>query len=175
MHLYNAAADLIDRNLLARGDKVAVIDDQGSYSYAELGNRVDRFAGYLTGLGLPVESRILICLQDSIDFPVASLGAIKAGLVPVMVNPLLTSADLSYMLWDSRARLVVASAAVWPALAPALADKPHLDHILAADREPPAGTSSFATVLKAATPISVPAETRAGYLLWDHRPSSGRL
>lgn len=44
MHLYNAAAD--------------------SYSYAELGNRVDRFAGYLTGLGLPVESRILICLQD---------------------------------------------------------------------------------------------------------------
>ena len=71
-----------------------------------------------------------------------------------MVNPLLTSADLSYMLWDTRARLVVASAA---------------------DREPPAGTSSFATVLKAATPISVPAETRAGYLLWDHRPSSGRL
>ena len=172
MQLYNAAADLIDRNLLVRGDKVAVIDDLGSYSYAELGNRVDRFAGYLVSLGLPVESRILLCLQDSIDFPVACLGAIKAGLVPVMVNPLLTSADLGYMLWDSRARLVVASAAAWPALAPALADKPHLGHVLVTDREPPAGASSFAAVLEAATPISTPAETRPDEpCLWQY--SSG--
>ncbi len=172
MQFYNAAADLIDRNLGDRATKVAVIDDKGSYSYAELASRIDCFAGYLGGLGLPVESRILLCLQDSISFPVACLGAIKAGLVPVMVNPLLTSADLDYMLWDSRARLLVASASAWPALAPVVSGKPHLDHILVTDGDAPAGTVSFAAALRAAAPLSSPAETRADEpCLWQY--SSG--
>ena len=46
--LYNAAADLIDRNLEAgRGDKVAFRDDAGSYTYRQLAERVDRFANVL--------------------------------------------------------------------------------------------------------------------------------
>ncbi len=42
---YNAAADLIERNLAAgREAKTAVIDDRGEYTYAELAERVSRFA-----------------------------------------------------------------------------------------------------------------------------------
>ncbi|HKR88490.1 MAG TPA: benzoate-CoA ligase family protein [Phenylobacterium sp.] len=172
MQLYNAAADLIDRNLSERGAKVAVIDDDARYTYAELANRVDRFAGHLVSLGLPVESRILLCLQDSINFPVACLGAIKAGLVPVMVNPLLTSADLDYMLWDSRARLLVTSASAWPAFAPIVAGKLPLDHVLVADGAAPDGAGSFAAALEAATPIAAAADTRPDEpCLWQY--SSG--
>src|ERR1700756_1798137 len=90
---YNAAVDLIGRNLAAgRGRKIAVRDDRGVYSYDDLADRVDRFAGLLTGLGIAVEQRILLCLLDTIDFPTAFLGAIRAGIVPVPVNTLLTSA-----------------------------------------------------------------------------------
>lgn len=172
VQVYNAAVDLLERNLPLRGSKTAVIDDQGSYSYAELADRVDRFAGYLADLGLPVESRILLCLQDTINFPAACLGAIKAGLVPVMVNPLLTSADLEYMLWDSRARLLVASASAWPGLASVVGGQRHLEHILVADGEAPEGTVSFASVLETAMPIAAAAETRADEpCLWQY--SSG--
>src|SRR5437764_2891625 len=84
---YNAAADLIGRNLAAgRGAKTAFIDDRGHYSYAELAERVSRFANLVRRIGIHPEPRILLCLHDTIDFPTAFLGAIKAGAVPVAVN-----------------------------------------------------------------------------------------
>src|SRR5947208_10565005 len=119
---YNAAADLIERNLAAgRGGKPAFIDDRGRYSYAELAERVSRFANVVRRLGVHPEQRILLCLHDTIDFPTAFLGAIKAGVVPVPVNTQLSPEELAFMLADSRARVVVASAPVLPAITAALA------------------------------------------------------
>jgi len=119
---YNAAADLIERNLAAgRGAKTAFIDDRGSCSYAELAERVGRFANLLRRLGVLPEQRILLCLYDTIDFPTAFLGAIKAGVVPVAVNTQLSPAELAFMLADSRARAVVVSAPLLPAIEAALA------------------------------------------------------
>src|SRR5262249_31187412 len=112
---YNAAHDLIERNLLAgRAAKVAYVDEDGSYTFAELAERVNRFANALTGLGLQREQRVLLCLYDTIDFPTAFLGSIKAGIVPVAVNTLLTPADYGYMLADSRARALIVSPALLP-------------------------------------------------------------
>ncbi len=116
---YNAAEDLIERNLAAgRGDKVAFIDDQGHYTYGELAQRVNRFANALTALEVRTEERILLALLDTIDFPTVFLGAIKAGVVPVAANTLLTAKDYEFMLRDSRARVLIVSAALWPTLAP---------------------------------------------------------
>src|SRR5262252_7566679 len=120
---YNAAADLIERNLVAgRGGKTAFIDDRGQYSYAELAERVSRFANAVRRLGIHPEERILLCLYDTIDFPTAFLGAIKAGVVPVAVNTQLSAGEFAFMLADSRARAVVVSAPVLPVMKAALAE-----------------------------------------------------
>jgi benzoate-CoA ligase len=122
---YNAAADLIGRNLAAgRGGKTAFIDDEGHYSYAELALRVSRFANAMRHLGLHPEQRILLCLQDGIDFPTAFLGAITAGVVPVAVNTLLPDEDYAFMLEDSRARAVVVSAPLADKIRAAVAQLP---------------------------------------------------
>jgi benzoate-CoA ligase len=120
---YNAAHDLIERNLRAgRGAKVAYIDDHGQYSYAELAERVNRCANALVELGLQPEQRILLCLQDTVDFPTAFLGAIKAGIVPIPVNTQLRSADYQYMLQDSRACGLIVAAQLLPQFEPFLND-----------------------------------------------------
>src|SRR6202011_3227917 len=95
--------------------------------------RVDRFADLLAMLGIVAEQRILLCLLDTIDFPTSFLGAIKAGVVPVPVNTLLTSSDYDFMLRDSRARLLVVSAALVPSFAPILARHPGLKVIVSGD------------------------------------------
>src|SRR5262247_4223927 len=127
---YNAAVDLIERNLAVRPDKIAYIDEHGRYSFAELAERVNRCANALTGLGLPMEARLMVCLTDTIDFPSVFLGAIKAGLVPVAVNTLLTSNDYNFMLRDSRSQALIVSDSVLSAFQPILGDQPFLKHVV---------------------------------------------
>ncbi len=128
---YNAAHDLIERNLAAgRSAKLAYIDDAGRYTYADLAERVNRAANALAGLGLGFEDRMMLCHLDTIDWPAVFLGAIKAGIVPIAVNTLLTAADYEFMLNDSRAKALVVSEALWPQFAPILAHCPHVRHVI---------------------------------------------
>ncbi len=160
---YNAAHDLIERNLVAgRADKVAYIDDAGTYTYGELAERVNRCANALTTLGLAPEQRVLLCHLDGIDFPAAFLGAIKAGIVPIAANTLLTTHDYDYMLRDSRARALIVSTALLPAFAPLLGKQPHLAHVIVsgAGDEPVRPPHHSLAGLTAAAPTSfTPAET----------------
>ena len=158
---YNAAHDLIERNLQAgRGSKLAFIDDNGAYTYDELAERVNRWANALTGLGLQMEQRVMLCLQDSIDFPTAFLGCIKAGIVPVAANTLLTTKDYEYMLDDSRAHVLVVSAALLPSFAPLLGKLPHLQRVIVSNGDA-SGHLAFADLLAAASPVFEPAPTTA--------------
>jgi benzoate-CoA ligase len=143
---YNAAYDLIERNLLAgRADKLAYIDDQGEYTYRALAERVDRCAAALRGLGLEPEQRVLLCLTDTIDFPTVFLGCIKAGIVPVAVNTMLKTQEYEHLLADSRAQAAVVSESLYPVLQPALAGS-GARHILISQGQLP-GTRSLARLL----------------------------
>ena len=156
---YNAAHDLIERNLGAgRAGKTAFIDDHGSYTFGDLAERVNRCANALVGLGLAPEQRVLLCLHDTIDFPAVFLGCIKAGIVPVAGNTLLTTKDYEYMLRDSRARALVVSAPLLPAFAPLIGTLPGLAHVIVSG----AGESTYhslAKLMAAAGKSFAPAET----------------
>jgi benzoate-CoA ligase len=131
--VYNVAEDLIERNLAAgRADKVAYIDDRGRYTYGALAERVHRAANALASLGLDAEQRVMLALLDGIDFPAVFLGAIKAGIVPIAANTLLTTSDYRFMLQDSRARALVVSEALLPQFAPLLGELPLLRHVIVA-------------------------------------------
>src|SRR5947208_3213399 len=160
---YNAAHDLIERNLQAgRASKVAYIDDLGTYTYGELAERVNRCSNALAGLGLVPEQRVLLCVLDTIDFPTAFLGSIKAGIIPIAANTLLTTADYEYMLRDSRAHALIVSAPLLPAFTPLLGRMPHLRHVIvcgAADEKATAGHPSFSNLLAEASVEFVPVAT----------------
>ena len=147
-HRYNAAADLLQRNLHGgRSNKIAYVDDQGSYTYGELADRAGRFAHGLQRLGVGREQRIVLALHDSIDFPTAFLGAIQAGVVPVCVNTLLTTPEYDYMLQDSRAQALIVSEALLPVFAPIVASGlPHVQRVVVSGK-PGAGQMAFATLL----------------------------
>jgi benzoate-CoA ligase family protein len=130
---YNAAAHFIDRHVAeGRGDKTAILDDRGAVSYAELAERVNRAGNALAALGVRQEERVLVCLLDGRDFPAVFFGAMKIGAVPVPVNTLLTTDDYAYLLDDSRARVLVVSAALYPKFAPLLAEARFLERVVIA-------------------------------------------
>jgi benzoate-CoA ligase family protein len=128
---YNAASHFIDRHLLeARDSKTAYVDDQGSYSYADLAARVNRAGNVLVSLGVEMEQRVLLCVLDGIDFVALFWGALKIGAVPVPVNTLLTPADYAFMLRDSRAKVLAVSATLLDRFEGAIASQPHLKSVV---------------------------------------------
>jgi benzoate-CoA ligase len=128
---YNFAADILRRNLDAgRAGKLAYLDDRRSVTYGELAERVNRFGHVLRSLGIRREERIFMCLSDTIDWPTAFLGAVKAGVVPVPVNTLLTEDDYQFMLDDSRARMLIVSEELYSKFRKAIAGSKTVEHIV---------------------------------------------
>lgn len=112
---YNAAHDLIGRHA-SRKHKVAYLlgADGPSLSYGQLDDGVRRFATALLEAGYKPEDRVMLCMHDTLNWPVAFLGCIYAGVIPIATNTLLTPKDYQYMLEDSRAVGLLVSGALWP-------------------------------------------------------------
>jgi 4-hydroxybenzoate-CoA ligase len=129
MASYNAAADFVDRNVQeGRGGKLAFADPTATLTYGALLERVSRVGPALMTLGLGPEDRVLMLVQDTIDFPVIFWGAMRAGIVPVPINTLLPADQVRYMLEDSRAKALFVSA---PLVAVAEAAAAGLTHLRA--------------------------------------------
>ena len=142
--IYNAAADMVDRNVAqGRAGKPAFIDSGETLTYGELQARANRMANLLGTYGIPRESRVALLLLDTVDFPAAFWGAIKAGVVPVCLNTLLTTEQYAYILGDSRAKALFVSPPLLPVVQPILGQLPFLKHVFVAGGEPPAFALSF--------------------------------
>jgi len=170
---YNAAYDLIQRNLQAgRTNKIAYIDDQGSYSFGDLAERVNRFGNVLGGMGLQAEARVMLCLLDTIDFPTAFLGSIQAGIIPIAANTLLTTADYDFMLGDSRATALVVSESLWPQFAPIVAKHKTLRHIIVSGSDGKGHPCLREQMKGAATHFEAAATTCDDFCFWLYSSGS---
>jgi 4-hydroxybenzoate-CoA ligase len=108
---YNAAVDMVDRNVAqGRGSKVAFIDPTRKLTYGELADGAARVGAMLARLGLKREDRVAMMMLDAVDFPILFWGAIRAGIVPVPLNTLLTAEQYRYILEDMRAKVLFVSA-----------------------------------------------------------------
>jgi benzoate-CoA ligase len=153
---FNAADYFIDRHLReGRGTKVAIECGDERVTYAEVAERVSRTGSALRALfDVRMEERVVLLLPDGPAFLYAFFGAIKVGAVPVPVNTLWTSADVEYVLNDTRARVAVVGESLLPVLtAIAPARRPRLRHIVVVGAShATAGQSSFEEVLAEGQP-----------------------
>jgi len=149
---YNASVDFIDRHVNENnGDRIAVIDDNGQYTYAELAERVNRAGNMFLDLGIAAETRIAQIQIDDIDFPSVFFGAIKCGAIPVCINTMLTTEQYLHILNDSRVRILVVSGVLFDTVWPILDALEHLEHVIVAGDDPRA-SRKLATEMELADP-----------------------
>ena len=160
---FNFARFLIEHGA-ARAPHLAYLDDARQLTYGALHDRVRRFAQALVEAGVRREERVLLAMLDTVDWPVAFLGALYAGVVPVAVNTLLTADDYAYLLADSRAQRVLVSGALLPAMRQALDAGGHeAAEVWVASPGPEplrAGERAFEPLVQAAPPLAQAAATR---------------
>ncbi len=130
---YNAAYDLLERNA-SRPDKTAFIDAAtgAQLTYGELASQAQRFANALRAQGFTPETRVLVAMLDTLEWPVVFLGCILAGVVPIAANTLLTTKDFEFMLRDSRAQALFVSKPLLPAFEGLIGQVGTLQHVFVA-------------------------------------------
>ena len=130
----NAALYFVDRHLSeGRADKTAFVEADGrkrSLTYGALAQQTSQFAGALTRAGIRREERMAMIVVDELEFPIAFWGALKAGVVPIPLNTLLSTDVYRDIVNDSRATVLMVSAVLWETVAPIVQDIPSLNHVI---------------------------------------------
>jgi benzoate-CoA ligase family protein len=107
---YNASRILFDNPGKGRADRLALTGPAGKRSYRELCAEACRWGHGLLSLGLKRGDRVLMFLDDTPAYPAAFFGAVRAGLVPLLINTLTPPDLLQFYLSDSSASVAVADA-----------------------------------------------------------------
>ncbi len=160
---YNAAHDLLSRNRGWPTKSAYVQADSGqTLSHAELERQARCWASALQAEGFEPEQRVLLAMHDTLEWPVAFLGCILAGVVPIAVNTLLTGKDFEFMLRDSRAKGLIVSVALLPQFAPLLDGRlPALKKVYVGPGGDAMGHPRMADLIESHPPLTQAADTRA--------------
>src|SRR6202048_3885921 len=111
---YNASRILFDNLARGRGAKPALTGPMGARSYAELCAEASRWGHGFLSLGLKRGDRVLMFLDDTPAYPAAFFGAVRAGLVPLLINTLTPPDLLQFYLSDSGPPVAVPDAEFCP-------------------------------------------------------------
>jgi len=128
-HHYNAV-DVLERNLSARADELALLSAERCCTFGEIAAEVNRVANALARLGLRREDVVGILAPDSAEWVSSFFGVTKVGGVALGLNTLLKPAELLFQLDDSRARVLIAHAALLEPVRPHLASCTALEHVV---------------------------------------------
>jgi benzoate-CoA ligase family protein len=99
---------LLDRQVEeGAGDRAAYVSGERTLSYRELLAQSCRMGGLLRELGVRREERVLLVLDDTFLFPIAFLGAVRIGAVPIPVSVREHAENFRHFVDDSYARVAV--------------------------------------------------------------------
>ncbi|ESK38428.1 hypothetical protein P256_01967 [Acinetobacter nectaris CIP 110549] len=93
--------DLFEESFQKFGSRDAFIFMDKKLTYTDLELESRKFACYLQSLGLKKGTRVAIMMPNVLQYPVASLGILRAGCILVNVNPLYTARELEHQLNDA--------------------------------------------------------------------------
>jgi len=170
---FNAATFFVDRHLAeGRGRRTAFRHAGRAVTYAELADGVNRAGNALAGLGVEIENRVVLILNDTPAFAALFWGTAKLGAVAVPLNTLMTTEEYDFLVRDSRAKVVVAEPEVAARLAAGRDRWPSLRAVVSVGAGG-AGVSALGDLMTKASPVLEPAPTVAeDTMYWGYTSGS---
>lgn len=120
---FNICEACVDQHATSdKADQAAlIVEDEAigtsQLTYAELAQKTSQFANVLQNLNLNPDSRILIRLPNSLQYPIAFFGSIKYSAIAVPTSTLLAASEVAYLANDSQASVLITHKSMWQELA----------------------------------------------------------
>lgn len=104
----NMASYFLDVNVAeGRGDRVALYHEDKTYTYKEICSLTNQVGNVFKKLGVEMENRIYLVLNDSPELVAAFYGAIKIGAVATLAYSFLKAEDYEYEVNYVRPKILV--------------------------------------------------------------------
>ncbi len=172
----NAAISFVDRHVTeGRGDKIAFREAAGAkrtLSYGELADQSARVASAFARAGIRREERAVMLVLDQIEFPAIFWGSLKAGVIPIPVNTLLSGAVYETILKDSRASCLFVSEELWPEVEAAAKAASSIREIVIISQNQPEGTISYEDFVRDCAPSDAVEATKDETAFWLYSSGS---
>ncbi|NJD32167.1 MAG: long-chain-fatty-acid--CoA ligase [Gammaproteobacteria bacterium] len=104
---YRSLPEIMDESFRKFAARDAFVSMDHALTYADVDRLSAAFGAWLQAQGLQRGARVAIMLPNTLQYPVALAGALRAGYVVVNVNPLYTPRELEHQLKDSGAEAIV--------------------------------------------------------------------
>lgn len=145
----DSLGQLLPQTALRWPGRTCLVTDARTLTFRELDALASRVAHALTARGVRPGDCVALLGQNRWEWVAAYHGALRCGAVVNPLNVMLTGTELQYILGDSGAKVLLASAERLQAVGPALGTVPGLKQVISFDAEEP-GTTSFATLVASA-------------------------
>jgi benzoate-CoA ligase family protein len=129
--LYYNAVDILERNLGARADKVALYSPERTMTFRQVSGEANQVANALgKKLGLRLGDFVALLCLDGSEWVASFFGIVKAGGVAVSINTMATARECAYILRDCRARILFVHESLLPTIEEIRSEQPFLGHVV---------------------------------------------
>jgi benzoate-CoA ligase family protein len=131
---YNAV-DILERNLGARADKVALYGTDRTLTFRQVALEVNQVGNALIGeLDVRIGDFVAILCLDRPEWVASYFGIVKVGGVAVSINTMVTPGECDYILRDCRARVLIVDESLLPVIEGIRDAQPFLEHVVVIGR-----------------------------------------
>jgi benzoate-CoA ligase family protein len=129
--LHYNAVDILERNLDARADKVALYSPERTMTFRQVSREVNQVANALrANLGVRLGDSVALLSLDRPEWVTSFFGIVKAGAVAVSINTMATPRDCAYILGDCRARVLIVDESLLAAIEGIRGGDNSLEHVV---------------------------------------------
>jgi long-chain acyl-CoA synthetase len=126
----------------------SVISEDQKYSWEEFNSRINRLGNAMRRLGIEKGDRVCIYLPNSPEYLITYFAIVRIGAVAVPFNIMYKSSEISYILNDSEAKILFASAKeAQENVSSILSQSPNLKHLIVVGKETQSDALSFSSLL----------------------------
>ena len=100
-------AQLFETQVQKDPERLAVVCEGQSLTYAQLNTKANQLAHHLQALGVKADVLVGICMEPSLEMLIGLLGILKAGGAYVPLDPAYPTERLSFILEDTQARVLL--------------------------------------------------------------------
>ena len=130
----NASLFFVDRHVDSHiKEKKAFIEygsDQKFITYGNLYEQSSKLRHFFSKFKINREDRVVILMQDVISYPIIFWGCLKSGVIPVLLNTLLSSEVVSEIIDNSRANAVFISTGLLKSFENSIKKNPNIKQII---------------------------------------------